>query len=81
MEIRDEVKWFAEEMEKSLRENDWKGGWKDCSIGWLIVKLAEEVGELATMFINADLGEQEVIKEATDVANVAMMIADIARSK
>lgn len=81
MEVRSEVQWFAEEMEKVLKENDWKGGWKDCSISWMIIKLSEEVGELATLFVNNADTTEEVIKEAADVANVAMMIADIAKNR
>ena len=26
-ELRAEVRWFAEQMELRLQENDWKGGW------------------------------------------------------
>ena len=28
--MREEVKWFAEQMENKLQENDHKGGWQDC---------------------------------------------------
>jgi len=30
MQLREEVKWFAEEMEKKLLINDHKGGWDSC---------------------------------------------------
>lgn len=75
IEPRGEVTWFAQQMEAKLRENDWKGGWKDCRIQYLFEKLDEEVHELSVCISN-----EEVIKEAADVANVAMMIADIART-
>jgi predicted house-cleaning noncanonical NTP pyrophosphatase (MazG superfamily) len=43
--MRDEVKKFAEKMEKVLKENDYKGGWKDSSDDYLQEKLLEEVAE------------------------------------
>lgn len=41
-----EVRRFAEVMEKELRENDHKGHWKDCTLGYLFKRLDEEVEEL-----------------------------------
>lgn len=46
MEIRPEVKLFAEAMEKVLRENDDKSGWKECSPAWLLIMLEEKQREL-----------------------------------
>lgn len=76
---RQEVEWFAGEMEKRLKANDHKGGWEDCSLEWLVAKLAEETGEVAAIVIKHGSWKEKVIKEAADVANVAMMIADLAR--
>jgi NTP pyrophosphatase (non-canonical NTP hydrolase) len=85
--LRPEVQWFAQAMEKELRENDHKGGWSATSFTELIQRLHEESGELARAvdeFLRA-LVEQRmqdgthVLAEAADVANFAMMIADIAR--
>ncbi|MGE7271378.1 hypothetical protein ACQKK5_07950 [Brevibacillus panacihumi] len=73
--IRSEVTWFAEEMEKKLRENDHKGGWEDCDILWLYGRLLEEVDELA-----AAEGD-DIVREAADVANFAMMIAHLSRKR
>ena len=92
MEVRREVVWFAEEMEMRLKANDYKGGWKDCSPMWLLNRLKEEVRELEDElksqygFICHCCGHkqeprkneaQDIIREASDVANYAMMIADI----
>ena len=43
--MREELKIFAEKMEKILKENDYKGGWKDSSEDYLQEKLLEEVAE------------------------------------
>jgi NTP pyrophosphatase (non-canonical NTP hydrolase) len=82
MEVRESVKWFAEQMENKLKENDKKGGWDDCNIYWLIQRIREETNELlSAVNLNRDLGatKENIIGEAADVANFAMMIADIAR--
>jgi len=72
--MRTEVSWFAGEMEKRLKANDNKGGWQSCSIWWLYKRLLEETGELAEVLSGARDGNST--KEAADVANFAMMIAD-----
>lgn len=82
MEVRESVKWFAEQMENKLKENDKKGGWDDCNIYWLIQRIREETNELlSAVNLNRDLGatKENIIREAADVANFAMMVADIAR--
>jgi hypothetical protein len=79
---REPVQWFARQMELKLRENDHKGGWSQCSTWWLLSRLREEVNELEqTMYAAAagDVCVDHVVSEAADVANFAMMIADIAR--
>lgn len=80
--MREQVKWFAEQMENKLKENDHKGGWDDCNVYWLWQRLQDESGELLTAInLYRDLGadKNDIIKEAADVANFAMMIADIVR--
>lgn len=73
---RDEVRWFARKMEETLKENDYKGGWQQCSYEFLIQRLIEELRELELTDNN---NHDEVIRECTDVANFAMMIADKSR--
>jgi len=82
MEVRKEVKRFAEAMEQQLQANDHKGGWQDCSLEWLAARLVQEAGELL-MAIQGNafklLPEPipgRVMAEAADVANFAMMIWD-----
>jgi len=71
--VREEVKWFAERMEKVLKENDHKGGWKGIGVLDLFWTLQDEVRELEAALW---YGEGDVVKECCDVANFAMMIAD-----
>ncbi|MGG4288345.1 hypothetical protein ABEW81_11165 [Priestia megaterium] len=75
--MRRQVKWFADQMEEKLRENDHKGGWEDCDYGYLIPRLGEEVNELVQAIVSGQT--VSIVKEAADVANFAMMIADKAK--
>lgn len=82
MRTREEVLWFAKEMENKLQENDHKGGWQDESYSSLFNMLEKEVRELCSALIdNRSAGSEleDVRSEAADVANFAMMIADKAR--
>lgn len=92
LRVRGQVAYFAGLMEMILRENDDKDGWDECHPLWLNAKLAEEVGELGkilTMIYHpegtptpyhetVEIREMKLsaIREATDIANVAMMLAD-----
>jgi NTP pyrophosphatase (non-canonical NTP hydrolase) len=58
-------------MEQKLRENSHKAHWRDCSREWLMSRLLDEVEEL-----RAAVTSEDVAREAADVANFAMMIAD-----
>ena len=73
--MREQMQWFAEQMESKLKENDHKGGWDNCGIVWLRNRLVEEVEELSSAM---EAGHNS---EASDVANFAMMIADKARKR
>lgn len=83
MEVREEVLEFAEEMEKVLLENDWKGGWAKDNVSFLFCKLVEEIGEVGNLFARLEglcdedetVSAIEVHKECVDVANIAMMLA------
>ncbi len=70
--IRVEVSHFVEAMESKLKQNDDRDGWQDCSMEYLLGRLAGECVELNKA---VDSGEG-ILEEAIDVANFAMMIAD-----
>jgi len=72
--MRAEVERFADVMEERLKENDHKGGWLTCSSEYLLRRLREEVDELETAL--TEDSNDDLIAEAADIANFAMMIAD-----
>ena len=73
MELRREVRHFAEAMEQKLRDNDHKSGWKDCKLSYLWRRVGEEMME----FEDAVLDGEKCLGEAADVANYLMMICDV----
>lgn len=80
--IRPVVLAFAHLMEAKLRENEWKGGWQKCSPESLLARVREETDELAEAIgpgsrTDVGLWRPLVANEAADVANMAMMVADV----
>jgi hypothetical protein len=62
-------------MEEALRRNDYKGTWQDCEVhGYLWGRLTQEKSELQRALMGSD--PTKIGREAADVANIAMMIAD-----
>lgn len=72
------VLWFAGEMYEKLEKNKHKGGWKDCDKKYLLNRLKQEVAELnlACSVSDGIIDPNDIRREAADVANFAMMIAD-----
>lgn len=64
--------WFANAMQKELDNNSHKGGWSSMSQQWLLRRLRQETKELERAIAKG----KNVVEEAADVANFAMMIAD-----
>jgi NTP pyrophosphatase (non-canonical NTP hydrolase) len=84
LDVREPVRWFAEQMERKLKANDHKGGWDIDELWRLMDRLNQEAQELRRAFNRRPIESfswQEVIDEAADVANFAMMLADRAREK
>ena len=82
LRLRPSVRWFAEQMELKLRENDHKGGWEHESWPNLVGLLHREVRELEyRLFPLSDNDLEQVILEAADIANFSMMIADKAKKR
>ena len=78
LKLRPEVQWFAEQMELRLRANDWKGGRQDSRTHYLWGRLSAEQAELyQALFPLGKREPEKVISEAADVANFAMMLADV----
>lgn len=78
LQIRQEVKDFAEAMEMVLKENDGKRNWKDCSREYHESRLIEETGEYFHLkshdLITSDISKAQ--KEIVDIANFCMMVFD-----
>jgi hypothetical protein len=85
---RDAVMWFAADMCRVLRDNRHKPGWRGMPDSFWLEKLEEEYIELRNEVARAiayepewELKEQQefarrIGREATDLANVCMMISD-----
>lgn len=79
LEVRTPVKQFSVEIEKKLRKNDHRGGWKDCKNTYLLSLLKEHVKKLEDDLINQD--DSRIIPSSADLGAIAMMIADNARKE
>lgn len=74
--LRPVIKWFAEQMEATLKKNDHKTGWVNDDWDELYDRLIEEAKELYAVCGKFTKDKSAIVGEATDVANFAMMIAD-----
>lgn len=80
MSLRKALQVFAEEMEKELKRNEFRGDWRECNPEEMMARLWDEVYDLddAVERVSQGRGEKkEVLKEAVDVANYAMFVADV----
>ena len=72
---RTKIQWFFEVMLDKLVANSHKGFWDKTELRYLSMRLTQEREELRRA-IEENKSAEEVAKEAADVANFAMMIAD-----
>lgn len=72
--LRESVIKFAQSMEKELKANDYKGGWKGCDMRYLQSRLTQERKELTNAI--KDGNKEQIVSECADVANFAMMISE-----
>jgi hypothetical protein len=76
--LRPAVAWFSQEMERKLRENDHKSSWLLETPVALLERVGEEFAELSwEVRENTKGGPLRILREAADVANMAMMVADV----
>ena len=85
-DCRPEVLAFALLMERELRANDHKPGWKEDSPEVLAQRVRQEAAELLEVasdhYANTrtpvpPLLRDKIAEETADVANMAMMVADV----
>lgn len=83
VKARAEVISFAEAMEAALAKNEHKGGWKDDGALELHQRIVEETDELRAELMKRRErpgyanNQALILSEAADVANFAMMVADV----
>lgn len=80
MQLRPEVQRFAEAMETQLRANDHKPGWQQDDPLDLCDRIQQELDELIQAIEGNKDGappDSEVMREAADVGNFALMVWDI----
>lgn len=75
--IRPEVAAFAQAMEEKLRQNDHKTHWREYPVGNLMGWMVEKTDELRREVYSERPDSERVKQEAADVANFALMIADV----
>mgnify|MGYP001615734675 CR=1 FL=1 len=66
---------FAAIMQEKLDSNDFKEHWSGMGLQYLFMRLSQEVNELSRAN-RLKYSPDKVDREAADVANFAMMIAD-----
>ncbi len=69
--MRSSIEIFAGAMEEVLKKNDFKGGWKDCSIEYLFNGIKRNVSNLKYTF------EISTLKRIDDCENIKILIKDI----
>ena len=75
MELRIEVKRFAEEMEKRLRENEDKSKWENSPVSVLERGVYRNYREVCEVWPST-LHPAKYLKSCVDIACYAMMLAD-----
>ncbi|MBC2292955.1 hypothetical protein HCC36_06880 [Listeria booriae] len=71
IEVRQEVKLFAEQMEKRLQSHDDRPGWKNEQVDYLYALLLSKVDKLGD---TSSSNKEKKLKLTADIANFAMMI-------
>lgn len=74
--IEPAIKSFVDAMVYKLSKNAHKGKWSDLDVGSAFVRMEEEREELQNAMANGNT--VEILLEAADVANFALILANIA---
>lgn len=70
--------WFIKEMDARLTLNEWKGGWDDCDIPYLLGRASANLNLVHTAVIenSSDSLKTFAVQCCADCANYCMMMAD-----
>ena len=71
------VRNFTRFMVDKLVENNSKSGWQFCGVSYLLNRCSQELWELRRAVKIGKRPPEEIKREAADIANFAMMIADV----
>ena len=75
--MRRAIRRFAELMEERMKRNDHKSGWDTATNTWLWQRAFDEMLELRDEMSKArSRSPIQIAREAADVANFVMMLAD-----
>ncbi|UGO47601.1 hypothetical protein MCCARTNEY_13 [Bacillus phage vB_BanH_McCartney] len=78
-DVRPAVAWFAAQMEEQLKKNDFKKSWYACDPRFLQEKMERKAVcyEDSVMHLGLAINSHQMaaVKEASDIANYAMMVA------
>lgn len=77
-EFESTLEQFMQVMRDKLNENQHKPRWDGDTIEWLMMRLKEETQELVEA-IDFNEPPRNVARECADIANFAMMIADVSK--
>lgn len=70
------VNRFGKIMVAKLKENEHKAGWSQMTPDYLMQRMAGEVYELTRELMRRPRNPEQIAREAADVANFAMMVAE-----
>ena len=74
--LRPAIRWWAEQMEKELRKNEYKGGWRDGKTLFYLGRARANLREIKMGGFEQDSGDDFVRKCLADCSNFCMMVAD-----
>lgn len=76
LKLRPAVRWWAEQMEKELRKNEYKGGWRDGKTLFYLGRARANLREINLGGFGLDDSTQIIKKCLADCSNFCMMTAD-----
>jgi hypothetical protein len=74
IELRPEVRAFAEAMETKMLANDHRGGWDATDYDYIWTEIHRHLGKM-TLHVYQD--RDKILPDAADVANLCMILCDI----